>query len=70
MELTQITQALASATILALAMFTPAVATAAPVKNVVLVHGAFADGAGWRGVYEDLTKRLSRQDRSEPAHVA
>ncbi len=27
------------------------------VKNVVLVHGAFADGSGWRAVYEDLTKR-------------
>ncbi|MFD2262722.1 alpha/beta fold hydrolase [Lacibacterium aquatile] len=27
------------------------------VKNVVLVHGAFADGSGWRGVYDDLTKR-------------
>lgn len=27
------------------------------VKNVVLVHGAFADGAGWRAVYDDLTAR-------------
>jgi pimeloyl-ACP methyl ester carboxylesterase len=27
------------------------------VRNVVLVHGAFADGSGWRGVYDDLTKR-------------
>ena len=27
------------------------------VRNIVLVHGAFADGAGWRGVYEILTKR-------------
>jgi len=27
------------------------------VKNVVLVHGAFADGSGWRRVYEDLTAR-------------
>lgn len=26
-------------------------------KNVVLVHGAFADGAGWRGVYNELTRR-------------
>jgi pimeloyl-ACP methyl ester carboxylesterase len=31
--------------------------TSMPVKNVVLVHGAFADGSGWRGVYEDLTAR-------------
>ncbi|WP_075214254.1 alpha/beta fold hydrolase [Mongoliimonas terrestris] len=27
------------------------------VRNVVLVHGAFADGSGWRGVYDILTKR-------------
>lgn len=26
------------------------------VKNVVLVHGAFADGSGYKGVYEHLTK--------------
>lgn len=57
MDLTQLTLSLASATTLALAMFTPAMATAGPVKNVVLVHGAFADGAGWRGVYDELTKR-------------
>lgn len=30
--------------------------SAAKVKNVVLVHGAFADGSGWRGVYDQLTK--------------
>ncbi|WP_211102401.1 alpha/beta fold hydrolase [Azospirillum brasilense] len=29
----------------------------AAVKNVVLVHGAFADGSGWRKVYQDLTTR-------------
>ena len=29
----------------------------ATVRNVVLVHGAFADGSGWRGVYDDLTER-------------
>lgn len=27
------------------------------VKNVLLVHGAFADGSGWKGVYDNLTKR-------------
>jgi len=27
------------------------------ITNVVLVHGAFADGSGWRNVYEDLTGR-------------
>lgn len=26
-------------------------------KNVVLVHGAFADGSGWKGIYEILTKK-------------
>jgi pimeloyl-ACP methyl ester carboxylesterase len=27
------------------------------IKNVVLVHGAFADGSGWRAVYDNLTAR-------------
>jgi len=27
------------------------------VKNVVLVHGAFADGSGWKALYNVLTKR-------------
>ncbi len=27
------------------------------VRNVVLVHGAFADGSGWRGVYDELAQR-------------
>lgn len=45
---------------------TPAAAQAQPAKpavaqsvirNVVLVHGAFADGSGWRRVYEHLTTR-------------
>ena len=26
------------------------------VRNVVLVHGGFVDGSGWRGVYEQLKK--------------
>ena len=26
-------------------------------ENVVLVHGGFVDGSGWRGVYSDLTKK-------------
>ncbi|MGC4042016.1 MAG: alpha/beta hydrolase [Flavobacterium sp.] len=32
-------------------------AQAVPVKNVVLVHGAFADGSGWKGVYQILTQK-------------
>jgi len=31
-------------------------AMAAPVKNIVLVHGAWADGSGFRGVYDILVK--------------
>ncbi|CAD0006740.1 alpha/beta fold hydrolase [Flavobacterium salmonis] len=32
--------------------------SAAPlIKNVVLVHGAFADGSGWKGLYEVLSKK-------------
>ncbi|NIG53913.1 alpha/beta hydrolase [Chitinophaga sp. Cy-1792] len=32
-------------------------ASAQKIKNVVLVHGAFADGSGYKGVYEALTKQ-------------
>jgi pimeloyl-ACP methyl ester carboxylesterase len=32
-------------------------AKAQEVKNIVLVHGAFADGSGWKGVYAILTKK-------------
>ena len=27
------------------------------VKNIVIVHGAFADGSGWQGVYNILVKK-------------
>jgi len=27
------------------------------IKNIVLVHGAFADGSGWEGVHRILTKK-------------
>jgi hypothetical protein len=26
------------------------------VKNIVLVHGAWADASGWRGVYDNLVR--------------
>jgi pimeloyl-ACP methyl ester carboxylesterase len=29
---------------------------AAHVRNIVLVHGAWADGSGWKGVYDILVK--------------
>ena len=32
-------------------------AQSSQARNVVLVHGAFADGSGWRGVYSELTRR-------------
>ena len=31
--------------------------TTAPVKNIVLVHGAFVDGSGWEAVYHILVKK-------------
>jgi pimeloyl-ACP methyl ester carboxylesterase len=31
-------------------------ASATPVRNIVLVHGAWVDGSGWKPVYEILTK--------------
>ena len=40
----------------ALAGWTLESASAAPIKNVVLVHGAFADGSGWDAVAKILEK--------------
>jgi pimeloyl-ACP methyl ester carboxylesterase len=34
-----------------------AIAQQKTVKNIVLVHGAFADGSGWKGVYDILVKK-------------
>ena len=34
---------------------------AAPAANVVLVHGGFADGSGWRAVYDLLTEAPGRK---------
>ncbi|WP_101926738.1 MULTISPECIES: alpha/beta fold hydrolase [Luteimonas] len=53
---------LAGALSLAAATATAETRTAAPLpadaaRNVVLVHGAFVDGAGWRGVYDLLVER-------------
>jgi pimeloyl-ACP methyl ester carboxylesterase len=41
----------------ALIMNFASAAAQTPAKNVVLVHGAFADGSGWRGVYNELSQR-------------
>jgi pimeloyl-ACP methyl ester carboxylesterase len=45
--------ALVSVAALALGMSATG-ALAAPAKAIVLVHGAFADGSGWQGVYKIL----------------
>jgi len=34
----------------------PAFSQKVPVKNIILVHGAWADGSGWKGVYDILLK--------------
>jgi len=44
----------AAAATLALTITGPAMAD--PIKNIVLVHGQFADASGWRGVYDILTR--------------
>jgi len=41
----------------ALLLATLGVANAQPIKNIVLVHGAFADGSGWRSLYDILAKK-------------
>ena len=47
-------KALAAASIIALSGATASAEAAQPVRNVVLVHGAFADGSGWKPVAEIL----------------
>ena len=34
-----------------------AAASAQPIRNIVLVHGAFADGSGWQQVYDRLVAK-------------
>ncbi len=46
----------AAAAAVALLSVVAAPARAEPIKNVVLVHGAFADGSGWRRVADILGK--------------
>ena len=44
-------------TIGASAIAAPAEASAQQIKNVVLVHGAFADGSGYKALYQQLVKK-------------
>ena len=46
----------ASVSAAALAFGMCGAASAEPIKNVVLVHGAFADGSGWRAVADILER--------------
>ncbi len=61
--MTSITKTLLAATAAAALSTAPAVLgqdkipAEQAVRNVVLVHGAFADGSGWRAVYDNLTTR-------------
>ena len=54
--MTKLKALLAVATVLSL-VSARAPAIADPVKNIVLVHGAWVDASGWRPVYEILTKQ-------------
>ncbi|MBV1689684.1 alpha/beta hydrolase [Novosphingobium sp. G106] len=48
---------ISAASLAAATLAVPAQAeTPAGAKNVVLVHGGFVDGSGWRGVYDRLRK--------------
>src|ERR1700674_3427494 len=46
--------ATAAGALLLMAVSVPAIAD--PVKNIVLVHGAFVNGSGWKPVFEILVK--------------
>lgn len=48
--------ACATALTLAMAVLPAHGAEPTKVKNIVLVHGAWADGSGWRSVYDILTR--------------
>lgn len=58
------------------AFASPPAAMAAPIRNIVLVHGAWVDGSGWRGVSDILTKKgyrvtvVQEPETSFPADVA
>ena len=54
----------AAAAAVALLSAAVAPARAEPAKNIVLVHGAFADGSGWKPVADILRKDgYTRQHR-------
>lgn len=56
MKLSSYVTRIAAAVALSAAALGSQAATAAPVKNIVLVHGYFADGSGWQAVSKILTR--------------
>ncbi|MDP9810136.1 pimeloyl-ACP methyl ester carboxylesterase [Rhizobium tibeticum] len=40
-----------------LALIAPVAVMAEPIKNIVLVHGAWVDGSGWKPIYDILMKK-------------
>ncbi|WP_213990109.1 alpha/beta hydrolase [Sodalis sp. dw_96] len=55
MKLSSTVTRIASAITFSLVAFGSTAASAAPVKNIVLVHGYFADGSGWQAVSNILS---------------
>ncbi|MGP8436645.1 alpha/beta hydrolase [Paraburkholderia fungorum] len=56
MKMTSRLSRIANALTLSTAVFGSTAAMAAPIRNVVLVHGYFADGSGWQAVAKILTR--------------
>lgn len=64
MGLTHLTLSLAGGALIAMAALAPA--NAAPVRNIVIVHGALADGSGWRKVHDLLKAKGYRVTVVQP----
>lgn len=64
MRLTELSLLLAGVTMLGFAAIVPA--HAAQIRNVVIVHGALADGSGWRKVYDLLSAKGYRVTIVQP----
>jgi pimeloyl-ACP methyl ester carboxylesterase len=56
MRLSTIRSFFATASLLLVMPSAACLAQAAPIRNIVLVHGAFVTGAGWKPVYDILVK--------------
>jgi len=54
--MTSLSRLLAAAALAAISAGVPAEAKTGTTRNIVLVHGAFADGSGWKAVSEILVK--------------